>query len=47
MKIIVTLRNGTLIEWDLGLHKAIDQMVAAIKENCDWVAIVIHIGNRV
>lgn len=33
-----------MLEWDYGLHKAIDQIVAALKENCDWVTIVVHIA---
>lgn len=46
MTIIVTLKDGTILTWDYGLHKAIDQMVEAIKENWDWITIVVHIAKH-
>lgn len=44
MLIIVTLKDGKQLEWQYGLHTAIDKMVEAIKENCDWATIVVHIA---
>lgn len=46
MTIVVTLKDGTILKFDYGLHAAIDQIVAAIKENCAWATIVVHIARK-
>jgi hypothetical protein len=47
MLIVVTLKDGTQIPFNFKLHCAIDQMVAALKENvADWIKIEISITRK-